>query len=162
MNLDYVIHGDDPCITLDGEDCYQAMKDHGKFKEIRRTEGVSTTTFITRFLALDVQKEKMRNERVKEQQRRRFNGLTLTESKGLSEISGASPGNAVVFNSPTASPKTTDSTPQQLFSMSRVAQFYRPGRLATKDDVIVYVDGSFDMFNVAHGAMLERAKSLGT
>jgi len=40
--IDYVIHGDDPCI-VDGKDVYAAAKEAGKFRNIPRTCGVSTT-----------------------------------------------------------------------------------------------------------------------
>lgn len=40
--IDYVIHGDDPCL-VNGKDVYEAAKQAGKFRTIPRTEGVSTT-----------------------------------------------------------------------------------------------------------------------
>ena len=43
--IDYVIHGDDPCI-VDGKDVYEAAKAAGKFRNIPRTCGVSTTGAI--------------------------------------------------------------------------------------------------------------------
>lgn len=36
--IDYVIHGDDPCI-VDGKDVYESAKKAGKFQSIPRTEG---------------------------------------------------------------------------------------------------------------------------
>ena len=38
--IDYVVHGDDPCLLPDGTDAYAAAKRLGRFKVIRRTEGV--------------------------------------------------------------------------------------------------------------------------
>ena len=38
--IDYVIHGDDPCI-VDGKDVYEAAKNAGKYQSIPRTEGKS-------------------------------------------------------------------------------------------------------------------------
>ena len=49
--VDYVIHGDDPCI-VDGKDVYASAKAKGNFRSIPRTEGVSTTDFIGRMLLL--------------------------------------------------------------------------------------------------------------
>lgn len=49
--VDFVIHGDDPCI-VDGKDVYAAAKAKGKYLSIPRTEGVSTTDFIGRMLIL--------------------------------------------------------------------------------------------------------------
>ena len=39
-NVDYIIHGDDPCI-VDGKDVYEAAKNAGKYQSIPRTEGKS-------------------------------------------------------------------------------------------------------------------------
>lgn len=46
----YVVHGDDITTDANGEDCYQQMKDNGRFKVVKRTEGVSTTEIIDRIL----------------------------------------------------------------------------------------------------------------
>lgn len=50
-NIDYVIHGDDPCLLPDGTDAYAAAKKAGRYKQIKRTEGVSSTDIVgTKFL----------------------------------------------------------------------------------------------------------------
>lgn len=46
----YVVHGDDITTDINGEDCYQSMKDMDRFKVVNRTEGVSTTELIHRIL----------------------------------------------------------------------------------------------------------------
>jgi len=48
--IDYVVHGDDPCLLPDGTDAYAAAKRLGRFKVIRRTEGVSSTDIVGRML----------------------------------------------------------------------------------------------------------------
>lgn len=50
-NVDYIVHGDDPCI-VDGKDVYETAKQAGKFRTIPRTEGVSTTDIVGRMLLL--------------------------------------------------------------------------------------------------------------
>ena len=50
-NVDYVIHGDDPCI-VDGNDVYATAKEAGRYKSIPRTEGISTTDIIGRILSI--------------------------------------------------------------------------------------------------------------
>ena len=45
-------HGDDPCIDADGNDVCEPFRKAGRFKLIKRTEGVSTTTLTGRLLAL--------------------------------------------------------------------------------------------------------------
>ncbi|XP_073281639.1 ethanolamine-phosphate cytidylyltransferase-like, partial [Primulina huaijiensis] len=39
--IDYIIHGDDPCTLPDGTDAYALAKKAGRYKQIKRTEGVS-------------------------------------------------------------------------------------------------------------------------
>ena len=48
--IDYVIHGDDPCLMPDGTDAYAYAKEAGRFRMIKRTEGVSTTDIVGRML----------------------------------------------------------------------------------------------------------------
>ena len=50
-NIDFVVHGDDPCI-VDGKDVYATAKEAGRFQTIPRTEGVSTTDIVGRILLL--------------------------------------------------------------------------------------------------------------
>ena len=47
--IDYVVHGDDPCI-VDGKDVYEIPKRKGFYRSIPRTEGVSTTDIVGRML----------------------------------------------------------------------------------------------------------------
>ncbi|KAL2648739.1 hypothetical protein AAZV13_05G189600 [Glycine max] len=49
--IDYVIHGDDPCLLPDGTDAYAAAKKAGRYKQIKRTEGVSSTDIVGRILS---------------------------------------------------------------------------------------------------------------
>lgn len=46
----YVVHGDDITLDKDGNDCYQEMKDCGRYKCVKRTAGVSTSDIIQRIL----------------------------------------------------------------------------------------------------------------
>ena len=50
-NIDFVVHGDDPCI-VDGRDVYESAQALGKYRTIPRTEGVSTTEIVGRMLLL--------------------------------------------------------------------------------------------------------------
>ncbi|CAM8966785.1 unnamed protein product [Rhodiola kirilowii] len=49
-NIDYIIHGDDPCILPDGSDAYALAKKAGRYRQIKRTEGVSSTDIVGRML----------------------------------------------------------------------------------------------------------------
>ncbi|KAL5974905.1 Ethanolamine-phosphate cytidylyltransferase [Asimina triloba] len=48
-NIDYIIHGDDPCLLPDGTDAYALAKKAGRFKQIKRTEGVSSTDIVVEY-----------------------------------------------------------------------------------------------------------------
>lgn len=45
-NIDFIIHGDDPCVLPDGTDAYALAKKAGRYKQIKRTEGVSSTDIV--------------------------------------------------------------------------------------------------------------------
>ncbi|KAL8522735.1 hypothetical protein ACS0TY_012903 [Phlomoides rotata] len=45
-NIDYIIHGDDPCVLPDGTDAYALAKKAGRYKQIKRIEGVSSTDIV--------------------------------------------------------------------------------------------------------------------
>lgn len=38
IGIDFIIHGDDPCISSTGVDCYKLAKERGKYIEVKRTE----------------------------------------------------------------------------------------------------------------------------
>ena len=50
-NCQYYIHGDDPCIC-NGVNINELMAGLGRFKEVRRTTGVSTTDLTGKLLKL--------------------------------------------------------------------------------------------------------------
>lgn len=53
--IDYIIHGDDPCLLPDGTDAYALAKKAGRYKQIKRTEGVSSTDIVgTMILSIDL------------------------------------------------------------------------------------------------------------
>jgi ethanolamine-phosphate cytidylyltransferase len=48
--IDLVVHGDDPCLLPDGTDAYAHAKAQGRFRVVKRTEGVSSTDLVGRAL----------------------------------------------------------------------------------------------------------------
>lgn len=50
--IDYVAHDDIPYGAAEGDDIYQPIKAEGKFLVTQRTEGVSTTGIITKYVFL--------------------------------------------------------------------------------------------------------------
>lgn len=47
----YVVHGDDITTDADGNDCYQQVKDMGRFLVVKRTPNISTTDLVGRMLS---------------------------------------------------------------------------------------------------------------
>uniref|UniRef100_A0A665UX42 ethanolamine-phosphate cytidylyltransferase n=1 Tax=Echeneis naucrates TaxID=173247 RepID=A0A665UX42_ECHNA len=51
-NCDFCVHGDDITLTVDGKDTYEEVKRAGRYRECRRTQGVSTTDLVGRMLLM--------------------------------------------------------------------------------------------------------------
>ncbi|XP_060535257.1 ethanolamine-phosphate cytidylyltransferase isoform X2 [Cylas formicarius] len=51
-NCDFCVHGDDITMTAEGVDTYHQVKEAGKYREVQRTAGVSTTDLVGRMLLL--------------------------------------------------------------------------------------------------------------
>ena len=45
-DCDYCVHGDDITMTADGTDTYHLVKSAKRYKECKRTQGVSTTNLV--------------------------------------------------------------------------------------------------------------------
>ncbi|OMJ78270.1 hypothetical protein SteCoe_21948 [Stentor coeruleus] len=52
VNCKYIAHGDDIAINCDGQDAYGILKSLGRFKVIKRTEGISTTSIVGKLLLM--------------------------------------------------------------------------------------------------------------
>lgn len=52
VNCKYIAHGDDIAINCDGQDAYLSLKTAGRFKVIKRTEGISTTAIVGKLLLM--------------------------------------------------------------------------------------------------------------
>jgi ethanolamine-phosphate cytidylyltransferase len=135
--IDYVVHGDDPCI-VDGKDVYAAAKDAGKFRSIPRTHGVSTTDIIGRMLLLA--------------QNPHFNKLEVdkdsTAEYNTSLLSSTLLCHRSVF-----------------LTTSRIIRLFHDHNYSDRDAPTqkrhtVYIDGSWDLFNPGHIAILAAAKKV--
>lgn len=52
LGCDFYAHGDDPCFNKDGIDICEYLRQKGKFKMFKRTEGVSTTSITAKLMTL--------------------------------------------------------------------------------------------------------------
>ncbi|XP_068317803.1 ethanolamine-phosphate cytidylyltransferase-like [Pyrus communis] len=139
-NIDYIIHGDDPCVLPDGTDAYALAKKAGRYKQIKRTEGVSSTDIVGRMLLC------VRERSVNENQH--HSSLQRQFSHGHSqkfEDRGSRSGTRVSHFLPTS---------------RRIVQFSN-GKGPQSDARIVYIDGAFDLFHAGHVEILRKARELG-
>jgi ethanolamine-phosphate cytidylyltransferase len=135
--IDYIIHGDDPCLLPDGSDAYAHAKKAGRYKQIKRTEGVSSTDIVGRML-LCVRDRPFNENSVHASLQRQF-------SHGHGGSQGTGVGTRVSHFLPTS---------------RRIVQFSN-GKGPSPDARIVYMDGAFDLFHAGHVEMLKAARAMG-
>ncbi|XP_060027734.1 ethanolamine-phosphate cytidylyltransferase isoform X3 [Erinaceus europaeus] len=51
-SCDFCVHGNDITLTVDGQDTYEEVKQAGRYRECKRTQGVSTTDLVGRMLLM--------------------------------------------------------------------------------------------------------------
>lgn len=137
-NCDFCVHGDDITLTADGHDTYAAVKAAGRYKECKRTAGVSTTNLVGRMLLM-----------TKEHFDRAPSPIGNLDPD---QVSGAS-------SDPSAkSPWTCVS--HFLPTSQRIVQF-SDGKEPNSGDKIIYAPGAFDLFHVGLLDFLEAAKKQG-
>lgn len=139
-NIDYIIHGDDPCVLPDGTDAYALAKKAGRYKQIKRTEGVSSTDIVGRML-LCVRERSVSDSHNHSSLQRQF-----SHGHGQKfEDGGSGSGTRVSHFLPTS---------------RRIVQFSN-GKGPGPDARIVYIDGAFDLFHAGHVEILRVARELG-
>ncbi|KAL0896763.1 hypothetical protein Bca101_080724 [Brassica carinata] len=137
--IDYIIHGDDPCVLPDGTDAYALAKKAGRYKQIKRTEGVSSTDIVGRMLLCV--RERSNSHSHSSLQRQFSHGHNSPKF----EDGGSSAGTRVSHFLPTS---------------RRIVQFSN-GKGPGPDARIIYIDGAFDLFHAGHVEILRRARELG-
>lgn len=135
--IDYIIHGDDPCLLPDGTDAYALAKKVGRYKQIKRTEGVSSTDIVARILSFTKDKK--------------------VDSFEQSHIGAQENGKASCLQ---GSQAKFDHVSQFLPTSRRIVQFSN-GKGPGPNARVVYIDGAFDLFHAGHVAILKAARQLG-
>eukprot|EP01012_Entosiphon_sulcatum_P023421 TRINITY_DN2843_c0_g1_i1.p1 TRINITY_DN2843_c0_g1~~TRINITY_DN2843_c0_g1_i1.p1 ORF type:complete len:447 (-),score=111.96 TRINITY_DN2843_c0_g1_i1:277-1617(-) len=143
--VDYVVHGDDPCLLADGTDVFASSKRAGKFKTIKRTEGVSTTDIVGRMLLMT----------------REHHQPTVGPSLIASEVEGEEHPDEENPPQPANTPAGVFLRPSNFLPTSRRISQFSPGKQPKEGDTIVYVRGAFDMFHAGHIERLKAARQFG-
>lgn len=129
---DLIVHGDDPCFDVNGNDVYHTAKELGKYRSIPRTEGVSTTDIVGRML------------------------LNTKYHHQHADKPVVDPSRASAEGEPPAA------APVRLLPTNRMLRLFSAGHKDPKPgDRVVYMDGAWDMFHAAHIETLKIARSFG-
>ncbi|KAK9097571.1 hypothetical protein Sjap_023068 [Stephania japonica] len=136
-NIDYIIHGDDPCLLPDGSDAYALAKKVGRYKQIKRTEGVSSTDIVGRILSFMKDAE--------------------SSDSGVNRMLTEQP-----QNSKQAEKSLSGGSQMSHFlpTSRRIVQFSN-GKGPGPNARVVYIDGAFDLFHAGHVEILKKARQLG-
>jgi len=135
--IDIIVHGDDECLDAQGNDVYGQVKKEGRFRTVKRTEGVSSTDIVGRMLLMT---------------RDHHN----SDSLGKLDYSSDNDSDPTVERLAAKQAKVSRFLP----TTRRLSQF-SAGKAPKPGDRIVYIDGSFDMFHAGHIQTLKAAKPLG-
>ncbi|XKL63384.1 hypothetical protein PGB90_005748 [Kerria lacca] len=136
-DCDFCVHGDDISVGADGVDTYHLVKKCGRYKEISRTAGVSTTDLVGRMLLM-TRGHFSRGDREYYVEKERSSSMGL-DAQARSPYTGCS---------------------QFLPTTQKIIQFSE-GKEPKPTDKIVYVAGAFDLFHVGHLDFLEKARQEG-
>ena len=147
----YVVHGDDITTDNEGKDTYRYVKEAGRFLEVKRTPGISTTDLVGRMLLFskshfikDISDALSRNGTDGiETGKQMFERL----SQYATDRTGKNPWVELHCYS-----ETSESLAEEIKTLV-------PGVKPSPDQRIVYVDGSFDLFSSGHIEFLKQVIS---
>ncbi|XP_031209091.1 ethanolamine-phosphate cytidylyltransferase isoform X3 [Mastomys coucha] len=152
-NCDFCVHGNDITLTVDGRDTYEEVKQAGRYRECKRTQGVSTTDLVGRMLL--VTKAHHSSQEMSSEYREYADSFgkpphpTPAGDTLSSEVSSQCPGGQ--------SPWTGVS--QFLQTSQKIIQF-ASGKEPQPGETVIYVAGAFDLFHIGHVDFLQEVHKL--
>jgi ethanolamine-phosphate cytidylyltransferase len=140
-NIDYIVHGDDPCI-VDGKNVYESAVKLGKYLTIPRTEGVSTTDIVGRMLLMTsshhVNKDGSDHDKDGESTKKLVRAMNGDDDEASAHFFDRK---------------------SNFLTTSRIIRLFGAGVKAPKPtDRVVYIAGAWDMFHAGHIEALEKSK----
>ncbi|KAK6197106.1 putative phosphorylethanolamine transferase [Scheffersomyces amazonensis] len=132
----YVVHGDDITTDANGEDCYQIVKDLGRFVVVKRTPNISTTDLVGRMLLMSKNHhfksilsidQSSKNPLLNEENIEKFK-IYASDSTGLQSGSGV----------------------YYYYGDEKLNTLVEPSSRIADINEIYYVDGGFDLFHPGH------------
>uniref|UniRef100_A0A8C2PQ18 ethanolamine-phosphate cytidylyltransferase n=1 Tax=Cyprinus carpio TaxID=7962 RepID=A0A8C2PQ18_CYPCA len=144
---DFCVHGDDITLTVDGKDTYEEVKKSGRYRECKRTQGVSTTDLVGRMLLMTKAHHSNMGSSDYQQYTDNFGRVSVLLPFGYSCSLGPKG----------HSPWTGVS--QFLQTSQKIIQF-ASGKEPQPGDTIIYVAGAFDLFHIGHVDFLDAVSQL--
>lgn len=169
-DVDYVVHGDDPCI-VDGKDVYESAKRLGRYRSIPRTEGVSTTDIVGRMLMMT----KEHHLRTRRARGNSIGSLTAPGGGMDGDRSDDDSDNEILNEnqeddlSVMTSANYNDGEEigvlghqSKFLTTSMMLRLFSAGVKHPEEGMkVIYVDGAWDMFHCGHIEFLKEASKRG-
>eukprot|EP00437_Effrenium_voratum_P026114 CAMPEP_0181406048 /NCGR_PEP_ID=MMETSP1110-20121109/5072_1 /TAXON_ID=174948 /ORGANISM="Symbiodinium sp., Strain CCMP421" /LENGTH=383 /DNA_ID=CAMNT_0023528451 /DNA_START=77 /DNA_END=1225 /DNA_ORIENTATION=+ len=178
---DFCIHGDDMPVNSQGVCAYDEMRNAGRLRIIKRTEGVSTTDLIGRLLTLsrnqpsELQSSPSMGLRMsaedflRQSEDKAFAAvqklvskyqMSGADAKELAQLVGVSEPESEMGAASGYQQRTK--APVQLLASTRRIREFSSAKQPAPEDCVVYACGSFDMFHVGHAEFLKDARAQGS
>ncbi|CAH8639890.1 unnamed protein product [Schistosoma rodhaini] len=181
-SCDFCVHGDDLVVSNDGSDPYAEVKTSNRYKEVKRTEGISTTALVSRMLK---RIQQLQDQGTYASQFSSSTEYSIRRTQSLDSVLKSkdkfmhpcktnetlSPIYPGLNSNCSKDSDVADSINVSIWSTGgmtympnilRISQFCSGQfREPNSNDIVVYVPGTFDLFHIGHLSFLEQCLKLG-